>query len=74
MLALGHHVQVVQVVGQTALVYTSGSCTIGREWLTLEIFTRKLPGLEGLSNNERLDRLGLFSKVLRGDLIEVYKV
>ena len=39
-------------------------------------FTRMLPGLDGLSYKERLDRLGLFSlqrRRLRGDLIEVYK-
>ena len=40
-------------------------------------FTRMLPGLDGLSYKESLDRLGLFSlerRGLRGDLIEVYKV
>ena len=40
-------------------------------------FTRMLPGLDGLSYKERLDRLGHFSLVcrrLRGDLIEVYKI
>ena len=40
-------------------------------------FTRMLPGLDGLSYKERLDRLGLFSlgrRRLRGDLIEVYKI
>ena len=39
-------------------------------------FTRMLPGLDGLSYKERLDRLGLFSlecRRLRGDLIEIYK-
>jgi len=42
-----------------------------------KIFTRMLPGLDGLSYKERLDRLGLFSlehRRLRGDLIEVYKI
>ena len=40
-------------------------------------FTRMLPGFDGLSYKERLDRLGLFSlecRRLRGDLIEVYKI
>eukprot|EP00061_Rhincodon_typus_P012572 g38393.t1 len=40
-------------------------------------FTRMLPGLEGLSYKERLDRLALLllkRKKLRGDLIEVYKI
>ena len=40
-------------------------------------FTRMLPGLDGLSYKERLDRLGLFSlerRRLRGELIEVYKI
>eukprot|EP00061_Rhincodon_typus_P005605 g25314.t1 len=40
-------------------------------------FTRMLPGLEGLSYKEKLDRLGLFSREhrrLRSDLIEVYKI
>ena len=40
-------------------------------------FTRMLPGLDGLSYKERLDRLGLLSlerRRLRGDLIEVYKI
>ena len=40
-------------------------------------FTRVLPGMEGISYEERLEKLGLFSLErwrLRGDLIEVYKV
>ena len=40
-------------------------------------FTRMLPGLDGLTYKERLDRLGLFSQErrrLRGDLVEVYKI
>ena len=40
-------------------------------------FTRMLPGMEGISYEERLNKLGLFSLErwkLRDDLIEVYKV
>ena len=40
-------------------------------------FTRMLPGMEGISHEERLEKLGLFSlerQRLRGDLIEVYKM
>ena len=40
-------------------------------------FTRMMPGMEGISYEERLSKLGLFSLVrqrLRGDLIEVYKI
>ena len=40
-------------------------------------FIRMLPGLDGLSYKERLERLGLFSLVRRrlwGGLIEVYKI
>ena len=40
-------------------------------------FTRMLPGLEGMSYKERLDKPGLFSlewRTLRGDLIEIYKI
>jgi len=39
--------------------------------------TRMLPGLGGLSYEERLERLGMFSlerRRLWGDLIEVYKI
>ena len=38
-----------------------------------KIFIRMLPGLDGLSYKERLDRLGFFSlerRRLRGDLIQ----
>jgi len=40
-------------------------------------FTRMLPGLDGLSYKERLDRLGLFfleHRRFRGDLIKVYQI
>ena len=40
-------------------------------------FTRMLPGMEGISYEERLNKLGLFSlerQRLRSDLIEVYKL
>ena len=40
-------------------------------------FTRMLPGIEGISDEERLEKLGLFSLEqwrLRGDLIEAYKI
>jgi len=40
-------------------------------------FTGMLPGLDGLSYKERLDRLRRFfleRRRLRGDLIEVYKI
>ena len=40
-------------------------------------FTRLIPGMAGLSYEERLDRLGLYSlefRRLRGDLIETYKI
>ena len=40
-------------------------------------FTRMLPGLEGISYEERLDKFGFFSleqRMLRGDLLEVYKI
>ena len=40
-------------------------------------FTRMLPGMEGISYGERLEKLDLFSlerRRLREDLIEVYKV
>ena len=40
-------------------------------------FTRLIPGMSGLSYEERLDRLGLYSlefRRLRGDLIETYKI
>ena len=40
-------------------------------------FTRMLPGMEGISYEVRLSKLGLFSlerRRLRGDLIEVYKI
>jgi len=41
------------------------------------MFTRMIPGLQGLGYKERLDKLGLYSlkfRRLRGDLIEVYKI
>ena len=40
-------------------------------------FTRMLPGMEGMSCEERLEKLCLFSleqRRLRDDLIEVYKI
>ena len=40
-------------------------------------FTRMLPGMEDISYEERLEKLGLFSlerRRLREDLIEVYKI
>ena len=40
-------------------------------------FTRMLPGMEGISYEERLEKLGLFSlerRRLRGDMMEVYKI
>eukprot|EP00061_Rhincodon_typus_P012903 g38943.t1 len=40
-------------------------------------FTRMLPGLEGMSYKERLEKLGSYSleqRRLMGDLIEVYKI
>ena len=40
-------------------------------------FTGMLPGMGGISYEERLEKLGLFSLVqwrLRDDLIEVYKI
>eukprot|EP00061_Rhincodon_typus_P006952 g28112.t1 len=40
-------------------------------------FTRMLPGMESISNEESLEKLGLFSleqQSLRGDLIQVYKI
>ena len=40
-------------------------------------FTRLIPGMSGLPYEERLDRLGLYSlefRILRGDLIETYKI
>ena len=40
-------------------------------------FTRLIPGMSGLSYEERLDRLGMYSlefRRLRGDLIETYKI
>ena len=40
-------------------------------------FTRMLPGMEGISYEERLEKLGLFSLErlrLRDDLIEIYKI
>ena len=40
-------------------------------------FSRMLPGMEGISYEERLEKCGLFSlerRRLRGDLIEVYKI
>ena len=45
--------------------------------MSAEKFYRMLPGLDGLSYKERLDRLGLFSlerRRLRGDPIQVYKI
>ena len=37
-------------------------------------FTRMLPGMEGISYEEKLNKLGLERWRLRGDLIEVYKI
>jgi len=49
-----------------------------RLWKELQrMFTRMLPGLEGVGYEERLDKLGLFSlerRRLRGDLIEVNRI
>eukprot|EP00061_Rhincodon_typus_P002417 g17516.t1 len=42
-----------------------------------KMFTRMLPGLEGMSYKEMLEKLMLFSLerwMLRGDLIEAYKI
>ena len=62
-------------------MYSSGHPCYRKDIIKLERvqkrFTRMLPGLDGLSYMERLDRLGLFSlgrRRFRADLVEVYKI
>eukprot|EP00061_Rhincodon_typus_P013146 g39331.t1 len=46
------------------------------DWVQ-KIFNKLLPGMEGLTYQNRLERLGLFSlehRRLRGDLIDVYEI
>ena len=80
---MGCLVEVVQDIGKATLGILAQfwSPYFRKDIIKLERvqkrFTRMLPGLDGLSYKERLDKLGLFSlerRRLRGDLIEVYKI
>ena len=52
-----------------------------KDIISLEVvqrrFTRMIPSMEGLSHEERLNRLGLYSlefRRMRGELIETYRI